>query len=154
NSDSGPAIFEDVLVDGLKANDTLILWGPLFKHVTLEGKILGGLKINSWATSDPQRETSKTEREFAAARRDFYDGLEWALDLDSAQVGGELDMRGVPARLVRRDPESQVIVTRERARKKGWRSKLSPSNEWWPFVIDMFLEDGDADVVLVAHRSG
>ena len=63
-------------------------------------------------------------------------------------------MSGVPARLVRRDPESQVIVTREKAARKGWRRKLAPWNTWWPFVIELFLESGDSDEVLVAHRSG
>src|SRR5690349_9257772 len=41
----GPAIFEDCSVNGLATDDLLIMWGALFKHVTLSGDI-GQLKVN------------------------------------------------------------------------------------------------------------
>jgi hypothetical protein len=34
--------------------------------------------------------------------------------------------------------------------REGWREHLSPSNTLWPFMIKMFLKDGDPDTVLVA----
>jgi hypothetical protein len=77
--------------------------------------------------------------------------VDWALDISEA-LFKEFDMHGVPARLVRRDPATQVIVTREKALQPGWRSKLDPSNTFWPFVIDLFLQDGEPDIVLVAPK--
>ena len=148
NCDIGPAVFENVTVDGLTTNDLLILWGPLFKHVTLKGKI-GQIKIN--------REVHYVDRSagvqspFDKARAQFYMGLDWALDIREARFQ-EFDMHGVPASLVRRDPDTQVVVTRQKALREGWRRKISQSNTYWPFVIDMFLEDEEPDIVLVAPK--
>lgn len=60
---------------------------------------------------------------------------------------------GVPGRLIRRDPESQVLITRERALQvatPGWEKQLDPSNKLWPFMVNLFLGDGDPDTVFVA----
>lgn len=147
NCGIGPAVFENVVVDGLDTNDLLILWGPLFKHVTLKGKI-GEIKINMEADTDLR---PIIQEPFALARAAFYKDVDWALDISEAYFE-EFAMHGVPARLVRRDPTTQVVVTREKAMQREWRSKLAASNTFWPFVIDMFLEDGEPDIVLVAPK--
>lgn len=144
----GPAIFEEVLVDGLKTNDLLILWAPLFRHVTLRGKI-GKLKINTAAHHIDRSDATQTP--FDQSRNAFYSTDEWALDI-SGGIFQEFDMHGVPARLVRRDAKTQVVVTRELALRNGWREKLSAWNDYWPFVIDLFLEDEEEDTVLVAPK--
>jgi hypothetical protein len=149
NCGIGPAIFEEVTIDGLETNDLLIIWGPLFKHVTLKGK-LGKMKINLTANFWDVR--SVMQRPFDLARSQFYETVDWALDIREAQFN-EFDMGGVPARLVRRDPASQVVVTREKAICTGWRERLSNSNTYWPMVIDMFLRDGEADTVLVVPHN-
>ena len=77
--------------------------------------------------------------------------MDWALDISEAQFT-DFSMRGVPAELVRRDPATQVVVTREKALRTGWREQLSPTNTLWPFVIDMFLRDDEPDIVLVAPK--
>jgi hypothetical protein len=148
NSDIGPAVFEGVTVDGLDTNALLILWSPLFKHVTLRGKV-GQIKVNSAAHFSDK--SVETQQPFDLARAKFYKGVDWALDISGAEFK-EFDMHGVPARLVRRDPATQVVVTRERALQPGWRDRLSADNTHWPFVIDMFLADGEPDIVLVAPK--
>ncbi len=148
NCGIGPAIFEDVTVDGLTTNDLLILWGPLFKHVTLKGKI-GKIKINT-AVHHVDR-SPEVQSPFDSAQKSFYGAVDWALDIQEASFQ-EFDMHGVPASLVRRDPATQVVVTRQRALQEGWRDKISPKNTYWPFVIDMFLEDEEPDIVLVAPK--
>jgi hypothetical protein len=75
------------------------------------------------------------------------------LDISQAKVR-LLEISGIPARLIRRDASSQMIVTRERALQQNWRSQLSPENKHWPFSIDMFLSSGELDRVLVAPRLG
>lgn len=64
----------------------------------------------------------------------------------------EVDIRGVPARLIRRDPETQAVVTRERALGGGWRD-LGVSALYWGEYIEYILECGDPDVVLVAPKA-
>jgi len=142
----GPVVLEDVTIDGLLTNDLLIIWGATFHHVTLKGDI-GKLKINRWV--DGVDRTEATQGPFDADRQALYQRIDWALDISQARFK-EFDVEGIPAKLIRRDPESQVVVTRERALQEGWREQLSPSNTLWPFVIDLFLSDGVDDVVLVA----
>jgi hypothetical protein len=148
NCGIGPAVFEDVTVDGLDTNDLLILWSPLFKHVTLRGKV-GKIKINTAAHFVDR--SAEVQQPFDLARAKFYEEVDWALDISKAEFK-EFDMHGVPARLVRRDTATQVVVTRERALQPGWRERLSATNTHWPFVIDMFLQDGEPDIVLVAPK--
>ncbi|HVS37286.1 MAG TPA: hypothetical protein VMS17_17120 [Gemmataceae bacterium] len=143
------AIFEEVTVDGLKTNDLLILWAPLFKHVILKGKT-GQIKINAVASS--VNFSSEMQRPFDVARSRFYETVDWALDISEGQFT-LLEMRGVPGRLVRRNPATQVLVTREKALLPGWRERLSPENTYWPMVIGSFLQDGEPDIVLVAPKS-
>jgi hypothetical protein len=144
----GPAIFDELVVDGLDNNDLLIMRSPLFRHVTFKGKI-GKLKIITAAHHVDR--SPEFQSPFDVARASFYESLDWALDIKDAAFA-DFGMQGVPARLVRRDPETQVVVTREKALSTGWREKLSSTNTHWPFVIDLFLGDGEPDVVLVAPK--
>jgi hypothetical protein len=65
-----------------------------------------------------------------------------------------LEINGIPAKLIRRDPNTQMVVTRERALNQEWRSRVGTENKHWPFAIDMFLATGEADRVLVAPLAG
>jgi len=142
----GPAILEDVTIDGLQTNDLLILWGTVFRRVVIAGRI-GKVKINHYV--DAVDRSDGTQGPFDAFRNEVYSSIDWALDIRNAKFK-EFEVRGIPARLIRRAPESQVVVTRERALQPGWREGLGGSNELWPFMIDLFLSDGDEDMVLVA----
>jgi hypothetical protein len=57
----------------------------------------------------------------------------------------------VPTRLIRRDPETQVIVTREKAIIGKWK-ELNLSKTYWDTGIQFLLNRGDPDVVLVAPK--
>ena len=149
NCHVGPAVFEDVLFDGLAIDDMLVLNAPLFRRVTLRGNI-GRVLINRNAGLIDYN--AEVQRIFDAARNSFYSDVDWALDISEARFR-EFEVDGVPARLIRRDPKTQVVVTRERASKPGWREQLSPQNTFWPFVLGQFLNGDDPDVVLVAPKS-
>ncbi len=142
----GPAILEDVTISDLGTNDLLLLWGTLFRRVKFSGRI-GKIKINT--AVDAINRSAATQSPFDEFRERFYAETDWALDLRDARFR-EFELRGIPSRLIRRDPGSQVVVTRERALDDSWRRQLSPTNRFWPFVIDLFLSDGDADRVLIA----
>lgn len=146
---TGPLIASEVRISNLKTNDLLIFWCPYLDRVTLSGEI-GKMKIN--AAADTSTVGNDRQKPFEDYRTRFYAGVEWALDISGARFK-EFDVRGVPGRLIRRDPESQVLITRERALQiatPGWKQQLDPSNNLWPFMIDLFLSDGDEDTVFVA----
>ena len=141
------AIVEDVTVDGLKTHGLRQTWGAVFKHVTLRGKI--GRLMFSPAVS-PGVATLRQQRAFDEANEQYYSTVDWALDIREAEAE-ELDIRRVPARLIRRDPESQVVVTREKAMQGKWR-QLNLEKTYWATSIELFLEAGDPDWVLIAGK--
>lgn len=149
---TGPTIFSNVTVNNLKTSDLLIIWCPYLDRVTLSGEI-GKMKVNAAAdTSTVGPANYAKQKPFDDYRSKFYADVEWALDISEARFK-EFDIRGVPGRLIRRDPESQVLITRERALQvatPGWEKRLDPTNKLWPFMINLFLSDGDEDTVLVA----
>lgn len=146
---TGPMILSNVTVSQLVTSDLLIFWSPYLDRVRLSGNV-GKMKIN--ITAAPSTYGNEKQRPFDEFRARFYADVEWALDISEARFKG-FDMRGIPARLVRRDPSSQIVITRERALQvatAGWEKQLDPANKQWPFMINLFLSDGDPDLVLVA----
>jgi hypothetical protein len=141
------AVVEDVLVDGFKTNGLFQTWGAVFKHVTLRGKIERVMISPSVA---PSVATQKQQRAFDEANAAYYATVDWALDISEAEFH-EIDIRRVPARLIRRDTKTQVVVTRERAMEGRWRT-LDLSKTDWATWIDLFLKDGDPDLVLAAPK--
>ena len=141
------AIVEDVLVDGLKTNGLFQTWGAVFKHVTMRGKI-GRVMISPYVAT--AQATAQQQRAFDEANAAYYATVDWALDISEAEFE-EIDIRRVSARLIRRDPATQVVVTRERAMEGRWR-ELDLDKTDWAGWIDLFLKDGDPDVVLVAPK--
>jgi hypothetical protein len=87
----------------------------------------------------------------ASSNKEFYSSIDWALDISQAAFF-EADLRGVPARLIRRDKETQVVVTREKALQGAWR-EIDLDNTYWRTSLELFLRRGDDDVVLVAPRA-
>jgi len=145
------AIIEDSEVDGLftghDPSSVLIVFGAVFNRVILRGNI-GRILLNSRAGG-----ASFTERQqsaFDAANDEYYERVEWALDIREANFLS-CDLRSVPARLVRRDPETQVVVTREKLLNGKWR-ELDISATYWPDAIELFLRSNREDIVLIAPK--
>ncbi|MCP4594813.1 MAG: hypothetical protein GY842_29130 [bacterium] len=146
----GCPVIEDCLVENLKTEDLMLTWGAVFKHVTLKGRI-GRIMLNNHVAPVASG-TRAREQAFLDANAEYYATVDWALDISKAEFQ-ECDIRGIPAHLIRRDPETQVVVTRERALTGRHRRLDFPDPiRLWPSWIDGFLEDGDPAVVLVAPK--
>jgi hypothetical protein len=142
------AVVETVVVDGLKTSDLFQTWGAVFKHVTLKGKI-GRIMISPAVAAGLA--TPAQQKAFDKANAEFYSTVDWALDISEAEFE-EADIRGIPARLIRRDLETQVVITRGKALEGRWR-QLDLSKTYWPTAIEFFLQDSeDPDLVLVAPK--
>lgn len=148
NCKIGPVVLEEVTVNNLDTNDLLIMWGGLFKHVTLKGNI-GRIKVNLEAHfADFSKETQEP---FDEVRVAFYENTDWALDIREAHFD-EFELRGVPTELVRRNSNTQVVVTREKAMHIDWDRRVSAWNKHWPHILKHFLDDGDPSTILIAPR--
>jgi hypothetical protein len=142
-----PAVVEDVLVDGLKTSGLFQTWAAVFKHVTLRGKIDRSMFSPFFHPGYPE---SQFQRVVAHANADYYAGVDWALDIRDAEFK-DFDCRGVPSRLVRRDPETQVMVTRERV--LGCGDAIRAGGPFWESWLKLFIQDGwYEDGVLVAPK--
>jgi hypothetical protein len=73
------------------------------------------------------------QKPFDEAKARYYQNVDWALDIRDAQVK-VLEINGVPSHLIRRDPETQVIVSRNKLYQPDWREKLDPSNYWFDYL--------------------
>ncbi len=135
-------------MDGFLTHGLLQTWGAVFKHVTLRGRMGRIMTSDRIATGTA---TAAEQSAFDEANAAYYAAVDWALDLREAEFTDEPDFRGIPARLVIRDPDSQVVVTRERAMQGTWR-QVDLSGTSWEAYIQGMLRDGYPDVILVAPK--
>ena len=119
----GPALFEDVSINNLRTlGGDIWVAGAIYKHVVLSGKI-GNITLAHWRWGPVEQteEISASEAAFAADAVKFYSSIDWALDISRAEfryLDWRLDM---PTHLVRRDPETQIVLKRERLLDGAWR---------------------------------
>lgn len=143
-----PAIIEDVLVDGFKTNGQLFqTWGAVFNHVTIRGKIGQLMTSPLIATA---RGTPEQQKSFSEVNTLYYENLDWALDIREAEFQ-EADLRGIPAHLVLRDPDTQFVISREKALEGKWK-EIDLSGTYWKVSIEFFLRTGFESEILVAPK--
>jgi hypothetical protein len=141
------AVVEDTVVTNLKTSDLFRMKATVFKHVVFKGKI-DRIMVSPYVW--PGEATPAQQKAFDEANKLYYSTVDWALDISEGEFM-ECELQCVPAHLVRRDPETQMIVTREKALEGTWR-KLDLSKTYWATSLEFFLERGDPDVVLVAPK--
>lgn len=73
------------------------------------------------------------------------------MDINEAEFI-EVDLRCVPGYLIRRVPETQVLIWREKAATETWR-RLNLTRTYWPTELEFFLKNGAESIVLVAPKS-
>jgi hypothetical protein len=97
--------FEDVLAEDNTSTLTR-LEGCAFRHVTLRGRAGSVMLVPpSYGLSD------QMQAAFVAGLRDFYAGVDWALDITEAEFDST-DLYYLPGDLVRYDPETQFLLRR------------------------------------------
>lgn len=139
------ARLEDVVVDGLDTNDMLRVCGSVFRRVVIKGA-MGCLQIVPWLHMSYENLQPVYDR----VNRDFYATVDWALDISQA-VGVPLDIRGVPGRLVRRNPETQGLMTFEQALLGSWRS-VDLAGTHFASAPKLLLDEGLEDILLIADQ--
>lgn len=154
--DLGPVVLEDVIVDTTWIHRGK--WGPqrlagcAFRRVTIRGRVTGGIAFapsNEWFLAWPKTDVAADP--FVQANSEYYRNVDWALDISQAEFTG-IEMSGcdIPARLIRRDPVTQAIVTRDSLASADWRGACAESAMW--VGIERFMETGLPDSVLVAAK--
>jgi hypothetical protein len=143
----GPGVVENLVIDGLNVRGHLQTCGTVFKHVTVKGAV-NFFMVTPYV--DFGGNFPDVQRQFDDANLEYYKGVDWALDISQA-LFKDCDIRGIPSKLIRRDLETQVVVTREKVLKGDWKN-IDLSNTHWQVSIENFLERGYEDCVLVAPK--
>jgi hypothetical protein len=140
------AFVEDSSISNLATSDLFQSFGAAFKHVSISGRIgrvmFSGfpLSVYSWP---PLRE------QFEQQNDDYYKNVDWALDISKAEFL-ECDIRQMPIHLIRRDPETQMVVTRVRAMVGDWRAM--PIGDYWKGMLQVFLDLQEPSTILFAPK--
>lgn len=136
-------LLEDSVIDGASGGffPTATV---LLRHVTMRGPI-DALDLRSPRQLPTDRPT------LARLHDEHYRTVDWALDIREARFK-RCDIGGVPGHLVRRDPATQVLVTRARALVGRWREATAGTA--WEVGVERLLESGDESEVFVACPRG
>jgi hypothetical protein len=116
NCGIGNGILESVECINFKTKGILFCLGTLFDRVSFSGKC-GNFLLSSHtvdrAIHGGEDLSKKQIKSFNQSANDFYKGIEWALDISKAEFKElELDP-SIPAKLVRRNPETQLLILKE-----------------------------------------
>lgn len=114
--------FEDVTVDTLRMAQMHRLYGCVFKHVTLRGKIGPIMAMGPHASL-------VNRADHVAGMLDKYKRVDWALDISEA-IFLDADFYYVPGELIRRDESSQFLLRRESFANIDWRELPGYSSIW------------------------
>ena len=144
----GPAVLEDIQIENLNS-DVTIIWGALFKHVTIKGRCDKLMIHGGYESGMPKDVLAR----YWLLCDGFYETVDWALDIREAEFEDFwIRTRGVPSHLVRRDPETQAVIRREKALSGKWREMgLCALSE---IMFKEFMRDELDSFILVAPKRG
>lgn len=145
NCNTGCGILENITIENLRTNGLIRIQSSVFKHVTIKGNI-GKIMINNlhWSFDDLVLKSFERENE------EYYRKVDWALDISEAKFL-EVDIRGIPAHLIKRDLRTQKIITRDKALTIDW-DKVKLKNRIFAISISSFLDREDKDLILIAPK--
>jgi hypothetical protein len=152
-----PIVAEDCEIDTVWFHNGK--WGPTrivgsaFRHVVIKGKVTGSIVFTPSPRVDGLRAgRDVTNDPYVVANRKFYEGVDWALDIREASFTSVEFSSGIPAGLIRRDPETQVVLRRASVADGRWRNQIHDvlATIW----IEDFLTAGFPDTILVAGKRG
>jgi hypothetical protein len=140
-------VFDTCSVENLRGGGMApsFLMGCVFRRTTLAGWIGGVMWRWQVDFNDPN-----ASQKIHAWNLKFYEGVDWALDITKADFSFHEGLIGVPARLVRRDPDKHFVMTRECAN----RLMTHKSGSVWDVSAQRLLESPMDDVVIVTGGQG
>ena len=142
------AILKDIRATKLTGGKGIpaFFWGCVYSNVILKGEISGVLF--RWQV-DPQNEA--ISKKVLKHNISLYKEIPLAIDISEAKFTTFQDIQGVPASLIKRNPDWHYVVNRENA-------KIMHSNvqEYgiWSLVYDTLKATGLDDTVVVLAQKG
>ena len=119
----GAPILDDITVEDLRCGDVLFFWGATFRRVTLKGHMPPMIFHERTAGNTVPIECAER---FLEANGEFYRAVDWALDIREAQFA-TVRLSSIPGQLIRRNPATQVMVSRLKLLERDWSKLTLPS---------------------------
>jgi len=144
--------FQDVSIDGLGQVGRIPLFvkGCLFEHTVLAGRMTM-IKFNWYP--DPAAAASAVNSDFNRRALEFYNNIDWAIDISQAKFTASMSLEIIPGHLVRRDEATQALIRRTKITSVDWESlpwngsSLNIVIQWW---LDLSIFDS---TVLIASKN-
>jgi hypothetical protein len=114
--------FEEMSVDTVEMAQVQRLYGCVFRHVTLRGK------IGPIVTMGPHSGLVNRQ-DYIAGIVDSYNSVDWALDIRDAEFS-DASFYYVPGHLVRYDNDTQILLRREKFAEVNRSELPSYANIW------------------------
>jgi hypothetical protein len=148
NSGLGSVHLHDVTIDGLRTSGVSTVAGAAFSEVVVRGRC-GRFLVTALS---PDIYGEPVASAFSDANEAIYQRVPWALDISDG-IFDELDIRGIPVELIRRDPESQFVVRLKHVvdLQHVWR-RLDLGATPWAGALDNMLHWKMPAKVLVAPK--
>ena len=156
-STAGPVVAEDCTIETITVHRGI--WGPqilpgwAFRHVVLRGNVTGSVALLPGPGWNLGPHGPALDDPFVVANDRYYEDVDWALDISEARFTDIVLGSGIPARLIRRDPATQVVITRVALADGRWRDLVSDAGGM-SVGFERFLVSGFADTVVVAGTRG
>ncbi|MEV5527434.1 hypothetical protein [Streptomyces prunicolor] len=147
------ALLDEVTVDGLVVDDDELLRvaACAFRRVVLRGAIRNLLVVPGLGVH-PGHLPQLYDRANGEHWVELLSEGDWALDI--SEVSGSLSLRpGIPARLIRRDPLTQVVMTSEQVASGAWRAVRGIERTRLRTQIHVFGMSGCRDTVLIVDKA-
>ena len=156
-STAGPVIAEDCTIDTIRFHRGIwgaqILPGWAFRHVVVRGNVTGSIALVPGPGWNPGPHGPALDDPFVVANAAYYEGVDWALDISEARFTDIVLGSGIPARLIRRDPATQVVITRAALADGRWRDLVADAGGM-SVGFERFLVTEFEDTVIVAGTRG
>lgn len=144
----GSGIIENVTIENLVTKPMLHFWGTAFNKTVFKGKIDRIMISPKLKTATAPKDAQLA---FDKHNANYYKRVDWALDISGAEFI-ECDIRGVPANLVIRDEETQMVLKRETALNIDWNNCGVKNATYFSVTSDVMNASNLADVVIVAPK--
>jgi hypothetical protein len=120
----GAPILTDITIDGLRSGQILIFSGAAFQRVVLKGHMpsVNFNEVTAFGSISEERAAA-----FQRTNQEFYKAVDWALDISEADFPS-LRPSSIPGELIRRDRNTQILVSKGKLLQIGWKSLPLPAS--------------------------
>lgn len=155
------AYLEDVTFENMKVTaDVLRLSGTIFNRVIFKGnfdRIVLSSSHNGIFYLDENCELINADEEKAIPLNQYaeneYKAIEWALDISQAEFSLCEIRESIPAHLIKRNPETQMLLKYDKVAASNWENNEAIQGSYAHYFCRRVLKSGKDRVIVAPIRN-